>query len=89
MTYEYYCIVCGLIVERQFPFAKNPKCIMCKCGKKAERYLGGNMTFILKGSGWSGKTIALNREMNKRQERAGERMEGTWRSSVPKLVEQF
>jgi len=87
-AYDYYCKVCDKVIERQFAFAKNPKRVKCECGKLVERYMGGEMTFILKGSGWPGKTNALNKTMNEKQKQAGERMEGTWRDSVPKLAEQ-
>ena len=88
VSYEYYCKKCDVVIERQFPFAKNPKRVKCECGKLAESHIGGNMTFILKGSGWPSKTNSLNKTMNQKQKRAGERMEGTWRHVVPKLVEQ-
>jgi len=86
--YEYYCEKCDALIEMEFPFAQNPRSVKCECGDDAQRYLGGDFQFILKGSGWPGKTNRLNREMTKRNEDAGSRMRGTWGDSVPKLVDQ-
>ncbi len=85
--YEYWCDKCEQITEYEFPFAKCPMTAACKkCGKDSPRYLGGPMTFILKGSGWPSKTNAINNDITRKQEQAGKRMRKNWKP--PKLVDQ-
>jgi putative FmdB family regulatory protein len=88
-TYEYFCEHCDVVFEREYPFAQNPKKVKCpQCKKMCPRYLGGDMTFVLKGEGWPSKTGRLNSDMRRRQEQAGRKMRKTWGDTKPKLVDQ-
>lgn len=72
MTFEYRCEKCG-IIEKDFPIGKADGEVPCDCGATAKRHYG-SMSFVLKGGGWPGKSISMNREMTSRNEAAGRRM---------------
>lgn len=93
MTFEYLCEKCGAVVQGEFPVGKAKKTMPCtneECKEAAcERYYGNyDANIVFKGGGWAGKTSKLNREMNHKQDKAGQAQEGTWRGSVPKLKQQ-
>jgi putative FmdB family regulatory protein len=87
MIFEYGCKKCGEVFEKDFPIGKAEAEVPCKCGEPAGRYYG-NMSFVLKGGGWPGRSNRMNTEMTNRNKKAGERMRGTWEGTQPKLTDQ-
>lgn len=74
MRFEYVCRACEILFERDFRIGNAEKEVPCpECEKPCKRHYG-NMSFILKGGGWPGRTGRLNREMTSRNEAAGRRM---------------
>jgi putative FmdB family regulatory protein len=74
MTFQYACRKCREIVERDFRIGQADAEVPCPtCEESCKRYYG-DMSFILKGGGWPGRTQRLNREMTSRNEAAGHRM---------------
>jgi len=61
MRYEFRCHKCGFIQEINRPIKEGPpEFLVCPiCDDKMYNVLGGN--FILKGDGWPGKSIKLER----------------------------
>lgn len=73
MLFDYRCN-CGHTFEMNFPIGQASRQVACpECQQMAKRaYTTCN--FHLKGGGWPSKGTRLNREMTRRNERAGRRM---------------
>jgi putative FmdB family regulatory protein len=86
MIYEYECSACGTVLEKECKIGQAPEKANCQCGKKADR-LFTNSGFVLQGGGWPSKSQKINRQQTKNNEKAGERMRGSWEGTQPKLVD--
>lgn len=85
MIYSYYCEECDKVIEEDFPFGKNPQDIRCSCGFNAYRTFG-ECNFILKGSGWPGKSEKVNKELTDRNKNAGKKSkENNWTPTLQAL----
>ncbi len=74
MVFEYACKACEIKFEKNFPIGKADGEVPCpECKEDCKRHYG-NMSFILKGGGWPGKTNSMNKEMTDKNEAAGRRM---------------
>ena len=52
--YEFKCLACSGITEKQLPMTSDVQNIMCeKCGEHTAKRIISRNTFILKGGGWS------------------------------------
>ncbi len=72
MRYGYSCKKCGDF-DRTFPIGQAPDVEKCPvCGNKSKRTFSCN--FVLKGGGWPSRTVAMDRAMTAKNERAGKRM---------------
>jgi predicted nucleic acid-binding Zn ribbon protein len=76
-----------VVFEKDFRIGKAEAEVPCECGESAKRFFG-EMSFVLKGGGWPGRSNRMNSEMTSRNEKAGERMRGTWEGTQPKLIDQ-
>lgn len=74
MLFDYRCHECGHAFEADFRIGHAEKQVECpECQGIAKRaYTTCN--FQLKGGGWPSKKERFNKEMTKRNERAGQRM---------------
>jgi len=90
MIFEYQCIKCQNVLEKDFPLGKAKKTINCpKCNSECNRFWK-NMNFVLNGQSgeWPSKKIKFNNEMTKQNEKAGKKMYKTWNGTQPKLIDQ-
>jgi len=85
MIFTYECDDCGMI-ERDYDIGKAATFVKCPCGKKAKKIITGGVV-IFKGGGWHSNTRTLNKEMTKRNEKAGRRMR-VEHDAPPKLIDQ-
>ena len=75
MQFEYKCEECKIIFSKDFRIGQAEKLVDCPdCGNNECKRHYGQMSFILKGGGWPGKSERLNNEMTARNEAAGHRM---------------
>ena len=58
-TYKYKC-ECGREYTKIRPIIHDVSFWKCKCGLKAKQLVGGG-TFLLQGSNWPGKEVAMER----------------------------
>lgn len=73
MIFEYRCESCSKLIEREYSIGKAPSSIKCDCGNDCDRYYG-SMNFVLKGSGWPGRSLKMKQEQTKLNDQAGKRM---------------
>lgn len=86
MIFEYFCENCEKVLEREFNVGKAVKKTTCEnCGKKCERHYS-QANFILKGSGWPGRTISQKKDMTAKNEKARTNMRERWEPQMPKLI---
>ena len=88
-TYTYRCKKCDHPFEKILPLSqyKDPQdCPSCASPDTYRTIVGVN--FVLKGDDWAGKSIKINRQMKKKNERVRRRMEARMKddTSMPTLV---
>lgn len=65
MRYEYECIQCHKIYEKNHSIKETPQYICNECKSSLKRNIT-NANFVLKGWGWSGKDSKRSKDITKR-----------------------
>lgn len=74
MRYDYKCLECDERFELSFPIGQAPRKAPCpSCGAESMKLISCS-SFVLKGSGWPGRTGRMKTNMTKSNEDAGHRM---------------
>ena len=73
-VYEFQCPECGETFDRTLRLANRNDPQECKCGAQASKQISA-VGFILKGGGWPGKAMKVNRQMATRQNKLAKRFD--------------
>lgn len=84
-TYEYACRDCGHRFERILRLKDRKEVQVCDaCQSLETEQIFTTCNFILKGDGWPGKTLRINGQMDKKNERL-DRKQGEMKRDAPGL----
>ena len=73
-TYTYHCDACDSPFEKILPMSRHDETQECpECGEGPARKTIAQVSFILKGDGWTGKNNRINGQMRENRQRAGAR----------------
>ena len=77
-TYEYKCEACEAEFQKRMPMSQSSDPQDCPdCGATpARKLISAGAGFILKGDGWSGKDLKVNRQMAKKNQKLDAKREG-------------
>ena len=71
--YNYKCDACNIIEEQTHSMMEDPIFLCPQCGEKMYKYLGGAVSFVLKGDGWCGSSVEKT-ERKEKSAKLGEKM---------------